>query len=316
MSLAVRTDGLGKRFRSGVVAVHELDLRVREGEVYGFLGRNGAGKTTTLRMLMGLIRPSSGTATVLGHPPGHPAALAATGALIEAPALYPHLSGRDNLLLLAHHAGVPARRVGEALEQVGLAQRAGDRFRSYSLGMKQRLGVAAALLKDPRLLVLDEPTNGLDPGGRADMRELVRSIGSGERTVLLSSHLLGEVEQMCDRVGVIQHGRLIAEGTVAELRAVSGAALIVGADPAPAALQVLSGLPWVQQVRVDGELLRVAADPARAAELNAALVRAGIAVRELRATQPSLEEIFLELTDEPGHEHVVHAQPSVPAGTR
>jgi len=303
--LVVHTAGLGKSFDSGrIVAVSGLDLRVNEGEVYGFLGRNGAGKTTTMRMLVGLVRPTAGTATVLGRPAGHPAALAEIGALIEAPALYPHLSGLDNLRMLARYAGVPRTRVDAVLEEVGLDRRADDRFRTYSLGMKQRLGVAAALLKQPRLLVLDEPTNGLDPAGMADMRTLIRAIGQGERTVLLSSHLLGEVEHICDRVGVIQHGRLVAEGTMAQLRAASSGTLVVGAQPVDRAVDVLRALPWVRDVTVDGGLLRVAADPSRAADTNAELVGAGIAVSELRAVERSLEEIFLELTDEPGQSHI------------
>jgi ABC-2 type transport system ATP-binding protein len=191
----VETRGLTKHY-GRTRAVERLDFTVRRGEVYGFLGPNGAGKTTTLRMLLGLIRPSSGTARVLGGEPGSPPGLARVGALVETPAFYPYLSGRDNLKALAHLSGEPAtkERVGEVLEVVGLAGRAKDRFKKYSLGMKQRLGVAA-LLKDPELLILDEPTNGLDPKGMAEMRSLIRNLGRGERTVLLSSHLMGEVEQ-------------------------------------------------------------------------------------------------------------------------
>jgi ABC-type multidrug transport system ATPase subunit len=306
--LAVWTEDLGKRFDSGVVAVSGLDLRVREGEVYGFLGRNGAGKTTTMRMLAGLIRPTSGSVTVFGRPAGHPAALADIGTLIESPTLYPHLSGRDNLCLLAHYAGVTPSRVDEVLEEVGLAGRETDKFRTYSLGMKQRLGVAAALLKQPRLLILDEPTNGLDPSGMADMRALVRSIGQGQRTVLLSSHLLGEVEQICDRVGVIQQGRLVAEGTVEDLRAESGPSLVVVAEPVSTAVDVLRGLSFVQEATADGTTLRVRAEAGRAAEVNAELVRAGVAVSELRQVERSLEEVFLELTDEPVDESREHAE--------
>jgi ABC-2 type transport system ATP-binding protein len=218
-TLVVQTRGLTKRYDAdAIVAVDDLELRVRRGEVYGFLGPNGAGKTTTLRMLLGLVRPTSGDAVVHGAPPGAPAGLARIGAMVEAPAFYPYLSGRDNLRVLARYAGVPERRVEAVLDQVKLTARAGDRTAKYSLGMKQRLGVAAALLKDPELLILDEPTNGLDPAGMAEMREFIRSLGSGERTVVLSSHLMGEVEQVCDRVGVIRAGSLIAEGTVDELR--------------------------------------------------------------------------------------------------
>src|ERR687885_1451 len=225
----VETRDLTKKYGPRIVAVDGVSLTVRRGEVYGFLGPNGAGKTTTLSMLLGLIRPTSGTASVLGRSPGDPEGLARVGALVESPAFYPYLSGRDNLRVIARYAGVPKERVEEVFDLIDLTDRARDKFATYSLGMKQRLGVAAALLKDPELLILDEPTNGLDPAGMADMRRLVRSLGSGRRTVFLSSHLLSEVEQICDRVGVIQHGRLVAEGTLAELRGASR--LLVRVEP-------------------------------------------------------------------------------------
>src|SRR5919197_5400630 len=247
----IETRALTKRYGEAIVAVDALDLRVRRGEVYGFLGPNGAGKTTTLRMLLGLVRPTAGDAAVLGAAPGSPAALARIGALVEAPGLYPYLSGRDNLRVLAGHAGAPPERVDAVLAEVGLADRAGDRAATYSMGMKQRLGVAAALLKDPELLILDEPTNGLDPAGMAEMRELIRSLGRDGRTVLLSSHLMGEVEQVCDRVGVIRAGALVAEGTVDELRGQAG--LRVRAEPVRAAARVIGAIPGVEAVTaVDG----------------------------------------------------------------
>jgi ABC-type multidrug transport system ATPase subunit len=207
--LVIETRALTKRYGEAIVAVDALDLRVRCGEVYGFLGPNGAGKTTTLRMLLGLVRPTSGQAAVLGAPPGSREGLARIGAMVEAPAFYPYLSGRDNLRVLARYAGVAEDRVEAVLHEVRLIDRAADRSRTYSLGMKQRLGVAAALLKDPELLILDEPTNGLDPAGMAEMRDFLRSLGKGGRTVLLSSHLMGEVEQVTDRVGVIRDGALL-----------------------------------------------------------------------------------------------------------
>ena len=225
----IETSALTKRYGDAIVAVDALDLRVRRAEVYGFLGPNGAGKTTTLRMLLGLVRPTSGDATVLGEAPGSPAALARIGAMVEAPGLYPYLSGRDNLRVLAHHAGAPRERVDVVLAETGLSDRADDRARTYSMGMKQRLGVAAALLKDPELLILDEPTNGLDPAGMAEMRGFIRSLARGGRTVVLSSHLMGEVEQIADRVGVIRDGALVAEGTVEQLR--GRATLRVRAEP-------------------------------------------------------------------------------------
>lgn len=293
MTWVIETTALSKRYDS-VVAVDRLALRVREGEVYGFLGPNGAGKSTTLRMLLGLVRPTAGTATVLGCAPGAPGGLARLGAMIEGPALYPYLSGRDNLRVVAGHAGVAASRIGAVLEEVGLSSRAGDRVAAYSMGMKQRLGVAAALLKDPELLLLDEPTNGLDPAGMAEMRDFIRSLGADGRTVLLSSHLMGEVEQVCDRVGVIRDGALVAEGTVEELRGRAG--LRVRAEPAAEAVRVIGAVPGVEAVtRVDGRL-EVAVDVARAPAINRALVEAGVEVSELYADQASLEHVFLELT--------------------
>ncbi len=295
-ALVVETNGITKRYGSETVAVDGLDLAVRRGEVYGFLGPNGAGKTTTLRMLLGLIRPTSGTATVMGEPPGSSEGLSRVGALVEAPGFYPYLSGRDNLRVLAKYAGVPASRVDPVLEQVGLSGRSAVQFKKYSLGMKQRLGVAAALLKDPTLLILDEPTNGLDPEGMAEMRHLIRALGRGERTVLLSSHLLGEVEQICDRVGVIQGGRLVAQGTVAELR--GRAALMVRAEPVGRALEILGRMAGLERIEeVDGALWLMT-DPARAAEINRELVTAGLAVSELRVAERSLEAVFLQLMQE------------------
>jgi ABC-type multidrug transport system ATPase subunit len=290
----IETSGLTKRYGEGILAVDRLDLRVRRGEVYGFLGPNGAGKTTTLRMLLGLVRPTSGTALVLGAAPGSPEGLARAGALVESPSLYPFLSGRDNLRVLARHARVSERRVEAVLKEVELSDRASDRFATYSLGMKQRLGVAAALLKDPELLILDEPTNGLDPAGMAEMRTFIRDLGRGRRTVLLSSHLMTEVEQICDRVGVIRSGSLVGEGTVAELR--GRETLRVRAEPVAAAERLLSSLPGVERVTVANEDLHIAADPAGASAINQALVEAGIAVSELRSEQASLEDVFLELT--------------------
>ncbi|MDQ3590129.1 MAG: ABC transporter ATP-binding protein [Actinomycetota bacterium] len=290
----VETRDLTKRYGRQITAVDRLNLAVRRGEVYGFLGPNGAGKTTTLRMLLGLIEPTSGAARVLGQEPGSPASLRGVGALVESPAFYPYLSGYDNLKVVSRYAGVPRRRIREVLETVELSGRAKDKFKKYSLGMKQRLGVAAALLKDPELLILDEPTNGLDPKGMADMRALVRELGSGERTVLLSSHLLGEVEQICDRVGVIHKGILVAEGTIAELRGEEG--LLVRAEPFEEARQIAERIKGVEGVTVADGMLRLATDPGRAAEINAKLVSAGLRVSELRPAEQSLEEVFLELT--------------------
>ncbi|MDX6594108.1 MAG: type transport system ATP-binding protein [Gaiellales bacterium] len=291
----IETDELTKRYGERIVAVDRLAMRVRRGEVYGFLGPNGAGKTTTLRMLLGLIRPTSGTALVLGSRPGSPEGLARIGALIETPSLYPFLSGRDNLRVLARYAGVPESRIEAVLAEVELTARGDDRFRTYSLGMKQRLGIAAALLKDPELLILDEPTNGMDPAGMAEMRAFIRSLGQGRRAVLLSSHLMTEVEQICDRVGVISRGTLVSEGTVNELRGREG--LWLRAQPIDGAERLIGALRGVDEVsRSDGGL-RITTDPALAPAIVRALVGAGIAVSELRPERASLEKVFLELTE-------------------
>jgi ABC-2 type transport system ATP-binding protein len=294
----IETRALTKRYGDAIVAVDALELRVRSGEVYGFLGPNGAGKTTTLRMLLGLARPTSGDAKVLGAAPGSPSALARIGAMVEAPGLYPYLSGRDNLRVLAGHAGAAPERVDAVLAEVGLADRAGDRTRTYSMGMKQRLGVAAALLKDPELLILDEPTNGLDPAGMAEMRTFIRSLAQGGRTVVLSSHLMGEVEQVCDRVCVIRKGTLVAEGTVEQLR--GRATLRVRAEPLGEAALLAAGLPEVIEVTTNGAVLELSADVATAAAINRALVTAGIEVSEISQRRASLEDVFLELTTDGG----------------
>jgi len=291
----VSTRGLTKHYGNGIVAVDSLNLNVRRGEVYGFLGPNGAGKTTTLRMLVGLIKPTSGSAMVAGAAPGSPASLSRVGAIIEAPAFYPYLSGYDNLRLIAIFCGVPVKRVDVALEEVELMPRKQHRFSTYSLGMKQRLGIAAALIKEPDILILDEPTNGLDPQGMVDVRKLIIDLGKGERTVLVSSHLLGEVEQMCTRIGVIQKGRFVAEGTIDELR--GAATLTVRTEPAAAAASVLNGEVGPENVKLlqDGSY-SVKVDLKRTAEINRRLVQAGADVTELRATERSLEDVFMELT--------------------
>jgi len=289
----VRTQGLTKRYGEHA-AVDAIGLTVRRGEVYGFLGPNGAGKTTTLRMLLGLVRPTSGTATVLGRPPGTPDATADIGALVEGPGFFPYLSGRDNLRVLARYRGLGDDDVERVLDRVDLAARGRDRFKSYSMGMKQRLGVAAALLGDPQLLILDEPTNGLDPAGVNDMRRLVADLSAAGQTVLLSSHLLTEVQEICDRVGVISRGRLITEAPVSELR--GGSRLLVRAGPADTALAVAMGLAGDDAVTVAGDLLQVRLDPHRAAELTRALVQAGADVHEVRPSERSLEEVFFEMT--------------------
>jgi ABC-2 type transport system ATP-binding protein len=297
VNYVIETGGLSKRYSRDVLAVDGLELRVRQGEVYGFLGPNGAGKTTTLRMLSGLLRPTSGRAVVAGYPPGSPPGLARLGAMVETPAFYPYLSGRDNLRVMARYTGAPAGRIESVLSQVDLEDRARHKFKTYSTGMKQRLGVAAALLKDPQLLILDEPTSGLDPQGTVEMRTLIRGIAREGRTVLLSSHLLSEVEQTCDRAGVIVKGRLVAEGTIDELRGRGG--LMIRAAPMDRARAVLEQL-GAGPLQVKDGLFTLDVDPAQAAVINRRLVEAGVDVSELRESERSLEDVFLQLTEDAG----------------
>ncbi|KDN76461.1 ABC transporter ATP-binding protein [Streptomyces olindensis] len=300
----IATRGLTKRYRGGQLAVDGLDLTVPAGSVFGFLGPNGSGKTTTIRMLMGLIEPTSGTARVLGQPmpKATRAVLPHVGALIEGPALYGFLSGRDNLIRYdsADPAADPRTRrarVAAALDRVGLTAAAGKKAKAYSLGMKQRLGLAAALLRPRRLLVLDEPTNGLDPQGMREIRTLVRELASDGTTVFLSSHLLDEIEQVCTHAAVMARGRLITQGPVAELAAGARGRLVVTTpDPAEAARvlkeQGVADLA-VTDDRVTGE------PPDRdLAEVNAALVTAGVRVRGFTVERASLEDAFVALTGE------------------
>lgn len=292
----VETHSLTKRYGSGVLAVDSVDVSVRRGEVYGFLGPNGAGKTTTLRMLVGLIRPTSGSATIAGHAPGDPAGLAKIGSLIESPGFYPYLSGRENLRVVADLAGVSHKRAEELLDLVELGSRAGRKFGTYSTGMKQRLGVAAALLKDPELVILDEPTNGLDPQGMAEMRKLIKEIGQGDRTVLLSSHLLGEVEQICDRVGVISNGHLVTQSTVQELLGEEG--VLVRAQPIEQAQAFLTRMFGPAAISRRDGAIHLKTKPQNSADINRQLMSAGIGVSELRPFERSLEEVFFQLTGE------------------
>jgi len=292
----VETHSLTKRYGSGVLAVDSVDMSVRRGEVYGFLGPNGAGKTTTLRMLVGLIRPTSGTVTVAGHAPGDPAGLAKIGSLIESPGFYPYLSGRENLRVVADLVGVSHKRVEEILDLVELSTRAGRKFSTFSTGMKQRVGVAAALLKDPELVILDEPSNGLDPQGMAEMRKLIKDISDSDRTVLISSHLLGEVEQICDRVGVISNGRLVIQSTVQELVGEEG--VLVKAQPVAQAQDVLTRMFGPEAVSRQNGSIHLKTTPENSIEINRQLVAAGVGVSELRPYERSLEEVFFQLTGE------------------
>ncbi|AQU67077.1 multidrug ABC transporter ATP-binding protein [Streptomyces niveus] len=310
MTVVIETRGLSKRYRGGQLAVDRLDLAVPAGSVFGFLGPNGSGKTTTIRMLMGLIEPTEGTASVLGRamPRAAGAVLPHVGALIEGPALYGYLNGRDNLLRYdsADPTADPRTRrarVAGALERVGLTAAGGKKAKAYSLGMKQRLALAAALLQPRRLLVLDEPTNGLDPQGMREIRALVRELAGEGTTVFLSSHLLDEIEQVCTHAAVMARGRLLTQGTVAELAAgTRGRLAVTTPDPGDAA-RVLKELGvtdvTVAGDRVTGELpVSGEGEPAEPAELNAELVRAGVRVRAFGVERASLEDAFVALTGE------------------
>ena len=298
---ALTTRGLEKSYGSRV-ALAGLDLSVPSGVVYGFLGPNGAGKTTTMRLLTGLITPDAGSIEVLGRPFGRRDRhrLFEVGALIESPSFYPYLSGRENLrALAATGAPTPAGRVEELLELVGLRERARDKVQGYSLGMKQRLGIAAALLSDPRLLLLDEPANGLDPAGIVAMRATLRHLAASGKTVLISSHILGEVQQLADVVGIIAAGRLVHEGTLVQLLLGESALRVrVGPEELEAATAILARVASADGVTrlpgTDGWLsVRVAPD--RAAEINQALARVGIFASGLE-TGSDLESLFLSLT--------------------
>ncbi len=294
---AIETIELTKRYGKRI-AVDQLNLTVNKGEVFGFLGPNGAGKTTTIAMLLGLVKPTKGRALVLGYDVQREPALALqrVGAMIEAPAFYPYLSGADNLRVLARAGGIPLERVQRVLEMVELSERARDKVSTYSQGMKQRLAIAAALLPDPELIMLDEPTNGLDPAGTVEIRNLIRELAAGGRTILLCSHLLHEVEQLCQRVAIMKEGKLIASGEVATLlRRGQGVRVRVQGDPGPA-VSLLRTLIWVGSVMVQGETIFVDAPADRAGEINALLIKADIIVAEIGASNSSLEEFFLTVT--------------------
>jgi ABC-2 type transport system ATP-binding protein len=302
--LALATRGLEKKYGSRT-ALAGLDLSVPSGVVYGFLGPNGAGKTTTMRLLTGLIHPDGGTIELLGRPfgRGDRKRLHDVGALIESPSFYPYLSGRENLRSLAA-TGAPTSnsRIEELLEFVGLRERAKDRVQNYSLGMKQRLGIAAALLSDPKLLLLDEPSNGLDPAGIVAMRETLRGLAASGKTVFVSSHVLGEVQQLADVIGIIATGRLVREGPIRDLLHGEGVVRVrVAPDEVPAAIPALNAVAGEAAVaRGAGEgWLTVRTETDRAAEVNRVLAGAGIYASRLE-TGSDLEQLFLELTRDEG----------------
>jgi ABC-2 type transport system ATP-binding protein len=293
--LVIETSGLRKEFRSrrGVrVAVQDLDLAVPAGGVHGFLGPNGSGKTTTIRMLLGLAAATSGSMRLFGETVPHrlPAVIDRVGAVVESPKFSPHVSGRQNLTLLARTIDAPKTRVDEVVETVGLTGRDRDRYKSYSLGMKQRLAIAATLLKSPELLILDEPTNGLDPAGIREIRDTIRELGEAGVTVLLSSHILAEVQQVCTSATIIGNGRMLASGRVEDLLGTSTSYRVVVPDPATAR-SVLTGAGFAVS---DGEGLQVETD--QPAAVTEALGGAGIWLTELTPLRPDLETVFLELT--------------------
>ncbi|MGC5032842.1 ABC transporter ATP-binding protein [Micromonospora sp. DT229] len=300
---AVVLDGLTKRYGDRTV-VDRLTMHIPRGAVAGFVGPNGAGKTTAMAMLLGLVRPTGGTARVLGQPVTHPARyLRRVGALIEGPGFYPALTGVENLRVLAALGGHDEGRIPLVLDQVGLAGRGGDRFRAYSLGMKQRLGIAAALLGDPELVVLDEPSNGLDPAGMAEIRRLVAEIAAGGRTVLLSSHLLGELEQVCDWLLVLDRGVLRYQGSTRALTARAGCWLTVATEhPGDTerllALLVAEGLRARRQggeVVVEVPAEEADTGPAAGARINRLAYADGLVLAELHRTRASLEDQFLSM---------------------
>ena len=300
----IEVEGLRKEYRrlrgGRTLAVDGLDLSVPEGGVFGFLGPNGAGKTTTIRCLLGLVRPTGGRTRLLGADSMRDlsSVIGRVGSIVEAPALYPRFTGRRNLELLALIDAIPRSKIAEVLEQVGLTARADHLVKTYSLGMKQRLGIAAALLKDPDVLILDEPANGLDPAGIVEVRGLLRELGRHGRTVFVSSHILSEVQQVADRVAIIAHGRLVASGRTGEVLSAGRAnRLIVRLDDIQAGLEALTAAGFAASAVDDA--LRVDAPPDRGADVTRALADRGLYLSELTPERIDLETVFLELTKEP-----------------
>ncbi len=302
--LAIASRGLTKRFRRGQLAVDGINLAVPAGCVYGFLGPNGSGKTTTIRMLLGLIQPTDGGHQLLGSamPAGLNAVLPRVGSLVEGPAFYRHVSGRANLARFDAADRTADRRtararIDQALDRVGLLAAAGKHYRAYSLGMKQRLAIAVSLLQPRDLVILDEPTNGLDPQGTREVRALIRQIAADGVTVFVSSHLLAEVEQTCTHVGVMRTGRLVFQGTLAELRDQHAPRIVVRTSQPELAAKVLADLELAEVTSDDHQVSALLGDAAPE-QVNATLVRAGVPVAALDTPRPSLEDLFVQLTGE------------------
>jgi ABC-2 type transport system ATP-binding protein len=297
----VEARGLVKRY-GDVLAVDRVDLTVNAGDVFGYLGPNGAGKTTSLRILLGLIRPSQGDARLFGRDPIRDGARALEGVagFVEAPRFYPYLTGRRNLELCAAFDGGDApARIEESLRLVELTDRARHKYGGYSHGMKQRLGIAGALLRNPRLLILDEPTTGLDPAGMRDMRALVRRLAGEGITVLLSSHLLAEVEELCDRLAIIRSGRIVYEGSLAELKQTASSSYRLRTTDNDRAVEVARAQRGIERVERRGAEIAFEAPEAAVADLSVALVEAGAAIVALTPTAATLEELFFRLTEDP-----------------
>jgi ABC-2 type transport system ATP-binding protein len=305
---AVEVHGLTKRFGARA-AVDNVDLLVPQGSAFGYLGPNGAGKTTLIRVLLGLTRADRGTISLLGLPvPAQRArALARVGAIVDEPRFHGHLTGRQNLKILAAARGGDAgKQIGPALDRTRLTQRADDKVSAYSMGMRQRLGLAACLLADPQLLILDEPMNGLDPAGMHEMRDMLRGLVDEGRTVMLSSHLLDEVERTCDQVAIVDHGKVIRQGPIGELIGGTGVAVEVQCSDPPAAARVLGQSAIASRIALteDGLTVTLTPGPAReqAAEISRLLGEAGISVHGLRLVHASLEDWFLSVTSRLGEE--------------
>lgn len=296
----IEVEGLVKRYRrfrgGSTLAVAGLDLTVPAGGVFGFLGPNGAGKTTTIRCLLGLVRPSSGQCRLLDADSRRDLAgvVGRVGSMVEAPAFFPGMSGRKNLALLAGLEGLGRQAVTDALERVGLGERGDHRVKTYSLGMKQRLGLAAALLKDPDVLLLDEPANGLDPAGIKEIRELLRSLGDEGRTVFISSHILTEVRQICDHVAILARGKCVATGSVEDVLHMKSGRLIVEADDPAHAASILGQRGFTASVADDR--IFVSGSVPDPATITKALAENGVFLRQLRREEADLETVFLELT--------------------
>jgi ABC-2 type transport system ATP-binding protein len=313
-SSPIEVRGLRKAY-GDLVAVDDVDLSVEAGDVFGYLGPNGAGKTTTLRMMLGLITPSAGSVRLFGRDPHVSVkALEGVAGFVEAPSFYPYLNGRANLELLAALDGEGAEgRIEAALDTVGLSDRARDRVGTYSHGMRQRLGIAAALLRAPRLLLLDEPATGLDPGGMRDMRDLIRDLSGQGMTVLLSSHLLGEVEDLCNRVAIVQRGGVAYQGSLADLRRQAGGGYLLRTNDDELARRVAAAQPGIGEVRagVEGGVTFGAESDEAVEALSLALAESGALIRELSPRQASLEDLFFRLTEDGAGRETDSAQVTV-----